>query len=294
MSAKPYLFFTAAASRIVFTVLLVFFAAVTARADAGSRLPATGGVSQIEGSGGGGIVPWATISGYGQQNEWGLTAYATALNLDDYEYASRGIALGYSDRVEVSFARQSLDISELGLPFDSLQTESLGLKVRIANNLIYDALPQFSVGLQHKRVRDFSLPALVGAVDDEETEFYFAATKLWLDGLGGYPLLLNTTLRWSSANQTGLLGFGGDKEADPSLLSELSLALLLKRNLAMGIEYRQKPNNLAFAEEEDWADIFLAWFPDKHFSVTVAWADLGSIAGLDGQRGIYLSLQGAL
>jgi hypothetical protein len=35
----------------------------------------------------------------------------------------------------------------------------------------------------------------------------------------------------------------------------------------------------------------VAWFPSKRVSVVAAWADLGSIATLDGQRGAYLSLQ---
>ncbi|HIQ51993.1 MAG TPA: DUF3034 family protein, partial [Pseudomonas pachastrellae] len=36
----------------------------TVCADTGGRLLATGGVTNIEGSAGGGIVPWAVLSGY--------------------------------------------------------------------------------------------------------------------------------------------------------------------------------------------------------------------------------------
>lgn len=46
-----------------------------------------------------------------------------------------------------------------------------------------------------------------------------------------------------------------------------------------------------FAREDDWYDVFLGWFPSKRFSVVAAWSDLGSIAGLDDQRGLYVSLQ---
>ena len=62
------------------------------------------------------------------------------------------------------------------------------------------------------------------------------------------------------------------------------------RHLAFGIEYRQKPDNLSFAREEDWNDVFIAWFPNKHINVTAAWADLGDIAGVKDQQGWYLSL----
>ena len=37
--------------------------------------------------------------------------------------------------------------------------------------------------------------------------------------------------------------------------------------------------------------MFVGWFPAKRVALVAAWSDLGSIAGLDGQRGAYLSLQ---
>ena len=44
---------------------------------AGDRLLATGGVSQVEGSGGGGLVPWALITGLGTVDEVGGSAFCT-------------------------------------------------------------------------------------------------------------------------------------------------------------------------------------------------------------------------
>jgi hypothetical protein len=66
---------------------------------------------------------------------------------------------------------------------------------------------------------------------------------------------------------------------------------LLSRNLVIGAEYRTKPDNLSFAGEDDWFDVYAAWAINKHLSVTAAWANLGSIATFDDQRGLYLSLQ---
>ena len=104
-------------------------------------------------------------------------------------------------------------------------------------------------------------------------------------------LLVNATLRSTRANQAGLLGFGGDRKAGRSLVLESSVAVLLDPHWAVGVEYRQKPDNLGFAREDDWKDAFVAWFPNKHVAVVAAYADLGSIATLDKQRGPYLSLQ---
>lgn len=88
----------------------------------------------------------------------------------------------------------------------------------------------------------------------------------------------------------GLLGFGGPK-GDGGIQAEVSAAILLNKHLALGVEYRQKPDNLGLGES-DWQDIFVAWFPNKHISVTVAYVDLDTIAGLKGQNGGYLSVTG--
>jgi hypothetical protein len=56
------------------------------------------------------------------------------------------------------------------------------------------------------------------------------------------------------------------------------------------MEYRQKPDNLNNAAENDAYDAFVGWFPCKHWSMVLAYAQLGSIANFDHQRGYYLSL----
>ena len=43
------------------------------------KLTATGGVSQLEGAGGGGLVPWALITGYGTRDSWGANAHVTGV-----------------------------------------------------------------------------------------------------------------------------------------------------------------------------------------------------------------------
>lgn len=55
--------------------------------------------------------------------------------------------------------------------------------------------------------------------------------------------------------------------SDYQFVLEASAAVLLMDNLALGIEYHQKPDELAFACEDDWQDVFVAWFINKHLSV---------------------------
>ncbi|CEJ45105.1 DUF3034 family protein [Xanthomonas citri pv. bilvae] len=259
------------------------------------RLLATGGVSMIEGSSGGGIVPWATLSGYGTRDELGTVAFATHVDSGDYRLDVQGAALTVGNRLELSLARQRLDLGtlqdQLGLPWNALGQDVFGAKVRLAGDLVYAHAPQVSLGVQYKRLRNGTLPLAIGARDDHGTDIYLSASRLLLQGAAGYQLLLNGTLRATRANQAGLLGFGGDRRNSYRLVPEVSAAVVLSPSWAVGVEYRDKPNNLGFAREQAWADAFVAWFPNKHVSLTAAWADLGDIATLADQRGPYLSLQ---
>jgi hypothetical protein len=136
-----------------------------------------------------------------------------------------------------------------------------------------------------------AIPTAIGARSGSDTDFYAAATKVWLGGLLGRNVLGNLTLRETRANQFGLLGFGGDRKSSRSLQPEASLAAMLTDNLVLGVDYRAKPDNLSAFKEESASDVFLAWFPHRNVAVTVAWADLGTIAGKAKQRGSYLSIQ---
>ena len=264
---------------------------------ADGRLLASGGATQLEGSAGGGIVPWAVLGGYATRDEIGATSYLTRVEVGDYRLDSWGAGMTIRNRVELSLSRQRFHLGTLGdalgMPGASISQNTLGVKLRISGDAIYSSWPQFAVGVQHKKNLDFAVPSAVGARSASGTDLYLAATKVFLGAAGGYHLLVNTTLRSSSANQLGILGFGGDR-GGRRLLGEVSVAVLPDPKLAIGVEYRQKPDNLGFAREDAFSDLFVAWFPNKRFTAVAAYADLGSIATLDHQRGWYLSVQANL
>lgn len=259
------------------------------------RLLATGGATQVEGAAGGGIVPWAVLAGYGTRGQDGGTAFYTRVDTGDYALDAYGVAYTFRNRLELSVARQRFDLGELqrrlSLPWEALEQDVYGAKLRLGGDLVYTRMPQLSLGVQHKRLREGTLPLALGARDRRGTDLYLSASKLFLAGPGGQQLLLSGTLRSTAANQMGLLGHGGDRRAGRSLVFEGSAALVLDPSWVVGLEYRQKPDNLGFAAEDDWMDAFVAWFPNKHVALVAAWADLGSIATLEDQRGAYLSLQ---
>ena len=259
------------------------------------KLLLTGGVSQLEGSAGGGLTPWAVIGGYGTDDEIGANAFYTRVNTGSYHLDDAGIMIGFYNRVELSFAQQRFNTEQVGGLLGlgdgfTFKQNIIGVKVRLTGDLVVDsdsAMPQISVGVQHKKNNQAGVLAFIGAKDDSGTDFYVTATKLFLaDGL-----LLNGTVRFTKANQIGILGFGGDKNDSYKPQLEVSVAYLLSQKWAVGLEYRMKPDNLGIATEDNWFDAFVAYAPNKHVSFTVAYADLGNIVIKDNQRGVYASVQ---
>lgn len=255
------------------------------------KLLATSGLVQIEGSGGGGIVPWATLSGHDTQDEISVSAVMTQVDLDDYRLNVMGASASFYDRVEISAAHQRFDLKQLG---GDIRQNILGVKYRLYGDAVYSNFPQISIGLQHKKLEDGAIADLLGAdASSSGTDYYIAATKIHLGAVAGFNAVWNITARATKANQLGLLGFGGSQNSDHEIMLEASAGVLLSRNVAVGMEYRQKPDNLGLGEE-DWIDYFVSYIPNKHIALTLAWAELGSIAGAEDQNGLYLSINGQL
>ena len=278
------------------TVVLLA-AAGSVRADElrqSGKLLLTGGVSNVEGAGGGGIASWAMITGYETRDGIGGNAHATYINLPDYQFTAYGVAAGFYDRFELSYTRQAFDTqgtgAKLGLGSGfTFHQDVVGAKLRVAGDAVYDQdswLPQVSLGAQYKKADRGAVIGLLGGKRDSGIDWYVAATKLLL----GESLVLNGTVRATKANQTGLLGFGGPKNDGYQAQFEGSAALLLSRRFAIGAEYRTKPDNLGL-KEDHWADVFAAYAINKNLSLTAAYVDLGEIATFKNQRGLYLSLQ---
>ena len=260
------------------------------------KLLLTGGVSSIDGAAGGGLTPWAVTGSYATAGEIGGTAFITRTKTQDYALNVYGAAIGVMDRFELSLARQEFNASVV-VPDTTLKLDIVGIKARVAGDAVLDSdtlMPQIAVGAEFKRVNPG--PAVGGVLDSVAAkrngiDFYVSATKLFL----AQGILVNGTLRATKANQNGLLGFGSADKTSYSIKPEFSLAWLLSKNIAIGAEYRFKPNNLAFAgaafEEQAWKDLFIAWAPTKNVSVTAAYVDLGNIVGHTRQTGGYVSAQ---
>jgi len=259
------------------------------------KLLLTQGVSTIEGSAGGGLATWAVITGYETQDGIGANVHATYVDLSDYTLRDYGASVGLFDRIELSYAREAFDTGSTGAKLGlgrnfTFDQDVVGAKVRLFGDAVYAQdswMPQVSVGAQYKSNDKDAIVHAVGAKSSSGTDVYIAATKVLLDD----SLVLDATLRATKANQTGLLGFGGDRKSGYSPEFEGSVGYLLTRHLVVGGEYRTKPDNLGFAKEDSWWDLFAAYAVSKNLSLTLAYADLGDIATFRNQHGLYVSLQ---
>ena len=259
------------------------------------RLLATGGVSEVEGAGGGGLTPWALITGYGTRDGIGVNAHGTYIHLSDFALYTEGVSVGLFDRVELSYARQTFDTEEAGAKLGlgkgfKFDQDIYGAKVRLFGDAVYDQdswLPQVAVGVQYKKNDQDVIIHAIGGRHDEGVDYYASATKVFL----AERVLLNVTVRETEANQFGILGFGGDKDGGYSTQVEGSAAYLINRKWVLGAEYRTKPDNLGFAKEDNAYDVFTAYFLNKNLSLTLAYVDLGDIALQGKQNGVYVSLQ---
>jgi hypothetical protein len=298
------------------TSFLIAFSAVMMPAvclsDTG-KLLLTGGVSTLEGAAGGGISPWAVIGTQATQGEIGFSAFASRANTTDYGLNASGVALGWNDRLELSLAKQDFDAgitgALLGVPGLHLKQNIVGVKLKLAGDAVLNSdslMPQIAAGLQFKSLGSTGLDTTLTALGAKRSgvDAYLSATKLLL----AQGILVNGTLRVTRANQSGLLGFGaalGGAKRGYELLPEVSVAFLLRNNLAIGAEYRKMSNRLQVAgnaaglgdglRSSDWKDVFIAWAPSKNLSLTLAYVDLGLIVPATTakrrQTGAYLSAQ---
>lgn len=253
------------------------------------RLLATGGVTQLEGAAGGGLVPWAVLAGYGTEDQVGGAAWYTRVGAEDLTLQAYGASLAFLQRVELSVARQRVDLDD---PLnEEISQLIVGGKLRLFGDLVYTPWPTVAAGLQYKRNLDFDTPDAVGAKERDGVDFYLAASKFFLNGVYGFPVLLNATLRATRANELGLLGFGGPDDNEYQPMFEGSALIFATRHIALGSEYRMKPDNLPGLDEDDWVDAFVAVFVNEHLALVGGYVRLGDVALWNDQDSYYLNVQ---
>lgn len=217
----------------------------------------TGGVVTIDGAGGGGITPWAVISGYGTRDGINGGLHYTFAYLPNYSLNSYGATVGFYDRLELSYTQSTLPTGStfdtVGLvtsllpgtdntgiaPFNTtIEMDVYGAKLRLFGDAVYTSdslIPQVAIGAFYKDNKNGELLKTLQAQDDSDWEAYISATKVYFP----FSTLVNFTGRYTRANQTGLTGFGGPDDDDRELRFEMSIAQLVAKNTVFGLEWAQ-------------------------------------------------------
>ena len=266
----------------------------------------TAGFNDLEGSGGGGLVPLAFITGYGSSDSWGANAHFTNIQLKDFQLRTYGAAVGALDRFELSYTRHEFNVTGTALDGLGVSQDILGIKIKLLGDAVYGQdswLPQIAVGAEYHRNDGIDHAAQVGlagvtsvtqlgAASEHGTDIYLAATKVFL----AENLLVNVAIRATKANEFGLLGFGGDLKNTYSYKPEGTIAYLLTRTLAVGSEIRTRPHNLSVDDESSAYTVFIGWTPTKNLSLVAAYLNIGGVLGpatgvTRHQDGPYVSIQ---
>ena len=266
----------------------------------------TAGFNDLEGSGGGGLVPLAFITGYGSSDSWGANAHFTNIQLKDFQLRTYGAAVGALDRLELSYTRHEFNVTGTALDGLGVSQDILGIKIKLLGDAVYGQdswLPQIAVGAEYHRNDGIDHAAQVGlagvtsvtqlgAASEHGTDIYLAATKVFL----AENLLVNVAIRATKANEFGLLGFGGDLKNTYSYKPEGTIAYLLTRTLAVGSEIRTRPHNLSVDDESSAYTVFIGWTPTKNLSLVAAYLNIGGVLGpatgvTRHQDGPYISIQ---
>lgn len=254
-------------------------------------------VTEIDGQAGGGLVPWALLADR-------PSVAVTSLNTQNLGVNSVAVNGGIANRVELSYARTSVNIigTALGNASNLANVDNYGVKVKL-NDM--GTLPQFAVGVVNKQASGTLLDGtVVPALNNTKsgTDVYVAATKVV--NIVGTNVLLNGVIRASKANQLGVLGFGGGNAAGAktgySYKPEVSAEIFAAENVIIGAEYRAEPSNGVTAtdgvlHQNSAYDLNVVYVANKNLALTAAYVNLGQVApalaGSNRQAGMYLQAQ---
>ena len=257
----------------------------------------------IEGEGGGGISPWAYLINPPEKGKMigkpSIAAWQWIGN--GYNFTFQSIAMNLFNRVELGFGVMDLDISEmrddlfsattLDLNEDHVRVFHIHAKVLALNESEYIPAVAFSAGYKWNTEMD-ELDKRLGGVfssigydNDSSAEFTAVATKTipW-----AIPTIVSAGVRLSRGHQLGLLGFSNKWSAN----FESTIAILPSEKVAVGFEYKQKPDRMQSLgslglntgrqqdftfREDDFIDWFFCYMPTSKLSFIIAWATIGNV-----------------
>ncbi|NOY53239.1 MAG: DUF3034 family protein [Deltaproteobacteria bacterium] len=281
------------------SLVLLFVFLLSASAIAGPP------VVNIEGEGGGGLIPWAYLTNppvegktFGRPTVGATYIFPQNFNVNVYHFNET-----ITDRLELGFARTIFDTTNLlggnglNIGIDELTMDTYHAKLLLLKET--ENLPAVSVSVEYKKNQDVDHAdkngggAFTAAGLDHASgvDYCLSVTKLYKGWK--MPVLINVGSRYTKAVQTGYLGFSKDGNIEP----EASLAVFPEANVAVGFEFRGKPNEyksvpgIGSFREDNWTDFFIAYFPTKGLSITGAVVNFGNVVNRNVNTGFYMNMK---
>ena len=256
---------------------------------AAATQPFSGGLpGQIEGAADGVLTPGPQLAGDGEAV--GGTVAINHARLTDAHFTTLAANIVLDDRLELSAAQANLGFGSS----DDARQNVFAARVRVLGSADSPLGPAASVGISHRRQRDFGLERSLGASQPARRNDWDTMLTVGTGQQLGpaQALLLHATARYTRANAGGLLGFGGDRDDSHRLQLEAAFHASVSPRLTLGTEYRQQPDYLPEDLGDAWWTAYLGYATSATVHVTAGWQDQGRLGGAPRQRGPFIALRG--
>jgi hypothetical protein len=200
------------------------------------------------------------------------------------------------DRVELGYAFQTLSLDDLPNDIEA----ATGIK--ISDDFVN--LHNFNARVALVKEGEFGqswMPAITGGIHYKyndtistmNSELGGTLTSIGIEDNSGFdytlygskmltflprPVLINVGLRSTEAAHIGLLGFTGERD----LVVEGNIVVFVTDRLALGGEYRQKPNSYTqipglIGQEDDWWSVVFGYVASNNVTVSGGYFNLGQV-----------------
>lgn len=268
--------------------LLPLFLMASLLPGAATTAPFAAGLpGQIEGASGGILTPGPQLAGTSDPVSGNVAI--THARLTDLQFTAIGASLTLDDRLELSAAQPNLGAGSS----DDVRQNVFAARLRLAGSAHAPLRPAASVGVSHRRQRDFGLEERIGMTPERRNDW-----DATLSAGGGYRLgptqavLAHATARYTRANAGGLFGFGHAGEDNHRLQFEGAVHASLTSRLSISGEYREHRRQPAGDPGDPWWSAYAGYGVNEAVHLALGWQDLGRLGGQPRQDGPFIALRG--
>lgn len=214
------------------------------------------------------------------------------------------------DRVELGYAFQTLSLDDLPndieaatgvkISDDFVNLHNFNARVALVKESEFGQswMPAITAGVHYKyndtiSTMDSELGGTltsIGIEDNSGFDYTLYGSKM-LTFLPR-PVLINVGIRSTEAAHIGLLGFTGERD----LVAEGNIVVFVTDRLALGGEYRQKPNSYnqvpgLIGQEDDWWSVVFGYVASNNVTISGGYFNLGQVLNSNESTALALKVK---